>query len=508
MNNNSILKSDISKLSNCISSNINIINKKYCIRCRNLYFKDIFYFSSLYNINSKATYDTVYSKIILNNDYTDITKNAFIKRRSIINSNDYLFIVDKLVEFIYKNNNFTYYKSIKRIVAVDGSQINCLSSLNTDLNNSKHENYTTGLLSCLYDVNLEIPINYSISNDTSEINSLVNQLKYLSKGDLLIADRGYYSESIIFYLNEKNINFLFRIRSNFYMCTQLENSKQNNIFFNITHNNKIINVQLIKYKTFKSDITYEKYSNYLTIVNTNKQLILKYKNNIKMLNEEHILLTKISKNIKYLTKNNTIKKININYKNKINLKKECKSFICIYNTMIDDLYKMNEFYNKDIKEYERAYDSIYYIITDLVFLKTDDIMNIYKLRWGVETSFRYGKSELKLREYESKNYNILTQNIYQTQFILVLEGYIQYLLKNFKNADKKFNKTTSFGIMESHILKIFLYDKKINKKTMKKLIDIFLFYIKYLLLNKQDTATIYKPRCKKRPSLNWSFMVI
>ena len=42
---------------------------------------------------------------------------------------------------------------------------------------------------CLFDVDLNIPINYFVTNDHNERNALIHQLKYLHKNDVVIGDR-------------------------------------------------------------------------------------------------------------------------------------------------------------------------------------------------------------------------------------------------------------------------------------------------------------------------------
>ena len=58
-------------------------------------------------------------------------------------------------------------------------------SLNNKLKSNKHNTYTYTNLSCLYDVELKIPINYMMSND-NERKLLTKQLGYLNNNDIVI----------------------------------------------------------------------------------------------------------------------------------------------------------------------------------------------------------------------------------------------------------------------------------------------------------------------------------
>jgi NADH:ubiquinone oxidoreductase subunit K len=69
-------------------------------------------------------------------------------------------------------------------------------------------------LGSLFDINKRIPINYYLSKGQNEGDILINQLEYVNAGDTLIMDGGYYSKKLVELLVNKNINFVFRIRSN------------------------------------------------------------------------------------------------------------------------------------------------------------------------------------------------------------------------------------------------------------------------------------------------------
>jgi len=117
-------------------------------------------------------------------------------------------IKDNILKDIYSNN------TSRRFIAVDGSQLNLNKSLSkNDFKLSKNKNYTTGLLSSLFDTKKKIPIDYYLSNGKiTETECLYKQLDKVNKNDVLIMDRGYYSEKLMETLHNKNINYIFRIK--------------------------------------------------------------------------------------------------------------------------------------------------------------------------------------------------------------------------------------------------------------------------------------------------------
>ena len=127
-------------------------NDKVLIVKRKLTFTDLFYFICKYNIDSNSTYDTIYNNIILNNDIGEISKNAFVKKRSDIDSSYFNNVNCELLKFIY--NNIPINKN--RLIAVDGSQLNFLYSISTKskFKCDKNKNYTIDYLSSLHDIEL------------------------------------------------------------------------------------------------------------------------------------------------------------------------------------------------------------------------------------------------------------------------------------------------------------------------------------------------------------------
>jgi hypothetical protein len=210
------------------------------VKCRNskiIQFRDIIYYSSLI-VGNNESYDVVNSKLKICN-LLNVSKNTLVKQRNKLNYDCINQLNDGLLTHIYDLGK-------KRIIGVDGTYINLLKSLNKyEFTISRNKNYCIALLSTLFDVEKEIPINYYLSKTRDERNSLIKQLKYVRPNDILIMDRGYFSKYLLTKLTMCNIKLIFRLRKNLKILKNLKNSTD--YITNISYNKKFIQFRLIKY---------------------------------------------------------------------------------------------------------------------------------------------------------------------------------------------------------------------------------------------------------------------
>lgn len=142
-----------------LNKDIKNINNKIIKRNRKIDFKDIIY-GSIYKIINNSSYEDVTYQInktfINKNINLTITKNAFIQKRNDIPNEYFLDINNSFIDYIYKD--------IKkpRIIAVDGSFLNLYKSFDKYGYEyaSENKNYCKAIISCLYDIDNKIPINY------------------------------------------------------------------------------------------------------------------------------------------------------------------------------------------------------------------------------------------------------------------------------------------------------------------------------------------------------------
>jgi hypothetical protein len=500
---------DINLLIINFNEDLNKYNKSLTQRKRKIDLKMFYNFLIQYNFNINASYCTTNITIYNDDNPNDISYQAFVKKRNNVDIDVFNDINKKIINSIYnhidndKNYKYKFYNDNKyyRLIACDGTQLNFLYSLNNELKSNKHNTYTYGNLSCLFDVELKIPINYLMSNE-GERQLLIKQFDSLNNNDILIADRGYYSNDLINKLNEKQINFVLRI------------SKHNKLYI---HNSDTIN------KTKEGSIVIENQNLilhwYKTCNNVDKDIDhLSRSINIKC--NKIIELKKLieADNIQYETIHKINKEKNKNLKisnnekeendNKKLINKELKQNRLEKNILKDNIQKNIDeidLLKKELKnlyiekaEVEKSNNSTYFIITNLKTLNITEIKEIYKKRWSVETHFKYAKELSKINSMNNKNYKYIKQNISIIQFLFLISGYIQYILNKKIKKNKMLNIRSLITLIKNklifHLLNNELKDKdKIIIKLLEKL---------FKCLIPKIISIIYKERIRKRPQKN------
>lgn len=246
----------IKKFQKILNSNIKNINNKIIKRNRKLDFKDIIY-GSIYKIVNNTSYEDVTFQINKNfinkNINNTVTKSAFIQKRNDIPNEYFLNINNSFINYIYEN--------IKkpRIIAVDGSFLNLYKSFDKYGYEyaSDNKSYCKAIISCLYDIENKIPINYYLFKKRDERDAFKEQIKYLRKGDTVIFDRGYFSYDIIDILNKKSINYIFRLKYNKKEVQLMKNNNLNEYIFK----NKNIDSKVVNYRVKDSDEDYYLFTN-------------------------------------------------------------------------------------------------------------------------------------------------------------------------------------------------------------------------------------------------------
>lgn len=349
----------IKLLQNIVLKSINNLNEKYIKRNSKILLRDVVYGLSLKTIFSYS-YDKVTYKLNTNRE-NKISCSGFKNKNNYINFNDIQTLNNDLINHIYKDN------TEKRVLAVDGSHLKTLKELNkNDLKfSSKKENYTKSIISGLYDVDKKIIINYNHSTSMNERKCFIEQLKYVRKNDTLLFDRGYYSEELINILNNKNVDYIFRMKKNFLKNKYL---KENNL------------------------------NEYIYTINNNKYKIINYK--IHDEGEE------------------------------------------------------------------------YFLLTSLIYKNLEELKNLYKKRWRIETHFKEAKYTTSLKEINSKSLDNLLKEINIHNYVYILYYYFNYCIEDIAINEKyELNHKLSLEIFVEDILFILIYKKKI-KKYILDIIDI------------------------------------
>ena len=153
----------------------------------------------------------------------------------------------------HNNNNLFINTTKLRFVGCDCCKLDILkSAVNSDnIKISKSGNYGTMLISSLFDVINNIPINYySVHSDEKNFNKkkvnettgLLEQFDKLNSNDVVIVDKWYYSKYLHKKFIEKNIGYMFRVKDNSLLFRDMYFGKSKIIKLND------VDVQLFKYK--------------------------------------------------------------------------------------------------------------------------------------------------------------------------------------------------------------------------------------------------------------------
>jgi len=153
----------------------------------------------------------------------DVSKQAFSQARKKLSPEVFVSLNRSLVTEFYSDNEIKTFKGL-RVLAVDGSTIRLpkTNELYEHFGTNQKGNVPLANTSVLYDVLNHITLNATLVSyrETSEKTMAMEHFEELfdldrkvtgnQHSDLLVFDRGYLSHFLMFFLREKNKNFLFR----------------------------------------------------------------------------------------------------------------------------------------------------------------------------------------------------------------------------------------------------------------------------------------------------------
>lgn len=172
-----------------------------------------------------------------NKDYNifEVTKGALTQARAKLKHGVFIELSDLAIKEFYDNENYRKWRGF-RLLAVDGSTSNLPAhpSIKTDFGSSftgckQSVETSMARISLLYDVLNCITLEALFERTSFSENSLLNkhlERNQLASGDLLLFDRGYSSNALMFELLQKGIHFCMRMRSHWCEVQDFENSKE------------------------------------------------------------------------------------------------------------------------------------------------------------------------------------------------------------------------------------------------------------------------------------------
>ena len=219
------------KIINWFQTQFKAIDQQTNLRERKIHTMDVFYLMCRM-INKKYSYQEAVTEMRIDNLIRNVSAQAFNHR---VTSGRY---VQPFYQLIQKfTDNFITSDKHQHIYAVDGSKINLgLSMTKYGFSKCRNRPYATGLISVLYDIEHQTPIEYQLSHVLNERTLFYDQLMRLkmnngkqedtsrSSSDIFIFDRGYYSSEMMDKMNTLFQNFIFRIKNNLKIIKQLGSS--------------------------------------------------------------------------------------------------------------------------------------------------------------------------------------------------------------------------------------------------------------------------------------------
>lgn len=216
------------------------------------------------------------------------TKQSFSEARHKILPNAFVELNKSLVELFYSDGEFKKFKDY-RILGIDGSKMQLPNNeqirqkFGAIRNNLENYEIAQGLASTLFDLENKLVISSVIDRcDTSErklamkhIDDMLTQKKQDFK-NLIIMDRGYPSFEVIKHIENANVKYLARTKSNFFKEVSQTNSNDEWVIIKITPSRK----------------KHLKQQNYIT--NTGDSVIVRVVKFILSNGEEETLITNLS----------------------------------------------------------------------------------------------------------------------------------------------------------------------------------------------------------------------
>jgi len=244
------MDSVIKELKNIILAKLDSINDQVFKRNSKIKITDLFFYIANL-INSPRNSSVTVTSELLIEDLVTANDSAFRKKRQLIDFKYFNEIADLITNFYYTNMDVTKLLDKYRIFSADGTYIQVPKELEKDgYKLTKNGTYVNALVGGLYDINNQLIIDLNMSNKKNERDIFFNQCSYLSAGDVVVFDRNYYSERLLYDLNKMNIYPIFRMKkNNIYYKDLLETNNNEKIYEICTKktNNIPIKIRLIKY---------------------------------------------------------------------------------------------------------------------------------------------------------------------------------------------------------------------------------------------------------------------
>jgi len=182
-----------------------------------------------------------------------ISKQAYSEARQKISHMAFIKLADAITTWFYEDDSFKTFNGY-RLSAIDASilEINNSERLRNEFGyfETKTMSSARAMASGIYDIENDMMITSIITRyDSSERDvaiKLIEKLKVLGlKNDLILFDRGYPSAKFFSYLKDNGINFVIRVRNNFF--SKIDKTQESDQIVEVTADGKTIKVRVLRF---------------------------------------------------------------------------------------------------------------------------------------------------------------------------------------------------------------------------------------------------------------------
>lgn len=189
-----------------------------------------------------------------------VTKGALTQARAKLKPDAFIELSQLSVTRFYENENYRKWNGF-RILSIDGSTSNLpahpsikedFGSVQTGCKGSVESSIAR--ISLFYDVLNCITLNAQIDNHRISENGLLGkhlELDYLQPKDILLTDRGYSSNALMYKLHQKGVDFCIRMRSHWNQVQDFAESDEQSRIVEFALSRKDMHLQ----KTYQSEAT-------------------------------------------------------------------------------------------------------------------------------------------------------------------------------------------------------------------------------------------------------------
>lgn len=144
---------------------------------------------------------------------SSIAPSSFCVARTKLDEDIFKCVNQRILE-AYAPEDAKYRWQGHRLFAIDGSKINLPRELLRCgyLRPSDKACYPQGLLSCLYEIQSQLPFDFDLVSHADERACGVQHLRVLDRDDIVVYDRGYYSYLMLYQHYKTGIHAIFRLQ--------------------------------------------------------------------------------------------------------------------------------------------------------------------------------------------------------------------------------------------------------------------------------------------------------